>query len=125
MPHPPPLFRPIQHQENLENWQTDFTQMPKSRGNKLFIGKGRHILWMGRDFSHMDRKGVTKNLIKKIIPSLKLHHYIQNDIEPLLDLGVILEKLFGFSRSRLKFWNRYYEVSVFVCSYVPICVIDV
>ena len=72
---------------------------------------------MGRDFSHMDRKGVTKNLIKKIIPSLKLHHYIQNDIEPLLDLGVILEKLFGFSRSRLKFWNRSYEVSVFVCSY--------
>ena len=92
---------------------------------QIFIGKGRHILWMGRDFSHMDRKGVTKNLIKKIIPSLKLHHYIQNDIEPLLDLGVILEKLFGFSRSRLKFWNRYYEVSVFVCSYVPICVIDV
>ena len=80
---------------------------------------------MGRDFSHMDRKGVTKNLIKKIIPSLKLHHYIQNDIEPLLDLGVILEKLFGFSRSRLKFWNRSYEVSVFVCSYVSICVIDV
>ena len=80
---------------------------------------------MGRDFSHVDRKEVTMNLIKKIIPSLKLHQYIQNDTEPLLDLGVILEKLFGFSRSRLKFWNRYYEVSVFACSYVPVCVIDV
>ena len=39
MPHPPPLFRPIQHQENLENWQTDFTQMRKSRGCKYLLVK--------------------------------------------------------------------------------------
>ena len=49
---------------------------------------------MGRDFSHMEEKvlGVTKNLIKKIIPPLRLLQYIQNDNEPLLDLGIILEK---------------------------------
>ena len=67
--------------------------------------------------------GVTENLIKKIIPPLRLLQYIENDNEPLLDLGVILEKWFGFKRSWLELWNRNYEVSVFVCSYVSICVL--
>ena len=35
----PPLFRSIQHQENLENWKTDFTQKPKSRGYKYLLVK--------------------------------------------------------------------------------------
>ena len=42
---------------------------------------------------------VTKNLIKKIIPPFGLPQYIQNDNEPLPDLGIILGECFGFSRS--------------------------
>ena len=48
---------------------------------------------MGRDFFHTDRKGVTNNLIKKTVPPFRLPQYIQNDSEPLPDLGIIFGKM--------------------------------
>ena len=40
MPPPPPLFRPIQYWgNNMENWQIDFTQVPKTREYKYLLVK--------------------------------------------------------------------------------------
>ena len=112
---PPPLFRPIQHQgNNKEKWQIDFTQMPKSRGHKYLLVKVDTVTGWVETFP---------TWTEKITPSFRLPQYIPNDNEPLPDLKTILGKWFGFSRSWLKFWNRNYEASVFVCSYVSIQVL--
>ena len=50
MPRPPPFCRPSQHQENVENWQTDFTQMPKSRGYKYLLVKVDTVTGWGETF---------------------------------------------------------------------------
>lgn len=59
----PPLVKPIQHQGNYpgEDWQIDFTQMPKSRGYKYLLVMVDNVYWMGRGFSHMDGTGLGGN----------------------------------------------------------------
>ena len=82
MPPPPPLFRPIQPQGNsMENWQFDFSEMPKSRGYKYLLVKIDTFTGWAEVFPTCTKKSseVTKNLLKKIIPRFRLPQSIQND----------------------------------------------
>ena len=92
----------------MENWPIGFTQMPKTRGYKYLLVKEDTFTGWVKTFPIWKGKvlGVTNNVIKKITPPFSLPQYIQNDNEPLPDLGIILGKWFGFPRSWLKFRNR-------------------
>ena len=85
-PLPPPLIKPVQHQGShpQEDWQVDFTAMPKTQGfSYLLVLVDTFIGWTEAFLTRTERATeICKVLLKETVPRFEPPQLLQSDNRP-------------------------------------------